>query len=218
MIKKSNSVKVIEYFSHTIEMKNGNTYNFRWKSYVLPYLTCGERESVVECLKIIPESLVIGQIGPDNIHSESISLEQFNQINAIEKINLQCNCHGFTFANGKFWINNKFVNQILKDEYDEVFSEKEIETGNFDAVCIYKDNEWIHSFKYRYDLYLHKEGLRYFSVDSSLKDLLSISEYSSGSVHYFRKKDRSCFGICLNAIGEKYEKSFSNEFYFPIQS
>jgi hypothetical protein len=30
------------------------------------------------------------------------------------------NCHGTTFADGKFWINNEAVDRILKDEYTKV--------------------------------------------------------------------------------------------------
>ena len=141
-----------------------------------------------------------------------ISLNDFNVLHPGEQLDFRCNCHGFTFTNGKFWIANDYVSCILKDEFIEVRDERSVKEGDYDIICLRDriNKEWIHSCKHIYNLFIHKEGVRKFTIHASKNEIISIPEYSGSYIHHFRKKDRSCPGICLNSVGEKHVPPYAN--------
>ncbi|XOV91959.1 MAG: hypothetical protein ACFHWX_17340 [Bacteroidota bacterium] len=211
MIKNPEQYKIIERYERMFTLGNDQVYKIDWKSRVLSYLTCGKETHEIECLETIPESITISEI----VNGSEVEILQvmFKARHPEEMLDFACNCHGFTFAHGKFTIDNYFVPVILDAEFEEVSDVYEIKSGDFDIVC-FKDietSEWIHSVKFQYELYIHKEGLRKFSVHRNLEDILHIPEYIHSEAHYFRRSNRMCSGICLNAIGEEYIKTFANE-------
>jgi len=70
------------------------------------------------------------------------------------------------------------------------------------------------SCNYEYELYIHKEGIRMFSVHTDIDQIKNIEEYKDASVHYFTMKNKQCSGICMNSLGEPYVKTFVNEIEF----
>jgi hypothetical protein len=212
MIKCREYPLAVEHYSQNVLLLSGEKYRLEWESDILHYFTCHADMSVIECMDIDMKSLSIQQNLGGDIYGEKLTLIDFNNLNPNEELDFRCNCHGFTFANGKFWIADHFVDVILKDEFIEVKDIARINSKDYDIICL-KDSakgEWMHSGKYIYDLFLHKEGVRKFTVHASEDEVLSIPEYAGSEIHYFMKKDRSCPGICLNSIGEKHIKSFAN--------
>lgn len=213
MIKNFEQYRIIERYERVLTTRKDRKYKIQWKSRVLSYFTCGEHTHVIECLDTIPESVTVFEIGQDGSEVEILPI-MFKSQYPDEALDFACNCHGFTFAHGKFSIDNDFVSMILEDEFEEVTDVHEIKSGDYDIVC-FKDiesGEWIHSVKYQYELYIHKEGLRKFSVHRDLDDILHIPEYLHSEAHYFRRPNRSCTGICLNAVGEEFVKTFANDY------
>lgn len=212
MIKKLIQTKVIERYDHYLSVATGKKFELRWKSKIIQYYTCGLSESVVECIDLIPESVEIYPLSESGIKEKRLTIKSFNTLNPNEQLDFRCNCHGFTFANGKYCITNEYIPAILKDEFNEVTEFGRIQEGNFDVICC-KDTtsgEWIHSSKYQFDLYIHKVGIRKFSIHASIEELLEIPEYKDSEVHYFKRSMKNCPGICLNAIGEPHVKTFAN--------
>lgn len=209
MIKQSNLPKIIEHNQQHIAAKNGEKYEIKWKSKVLKFYSCGANTYTVECLEMIPGSLTIKHLDEGNM-GEFISLKEFNNDHVNEQLDFRCNCHGFTFANGKYFITNYFVNDILEDEFEEVTDLQNINSGDYDVICFLDSGEWIHSCKYQYELYIQKEGIRKFSVYTDISMINKIDEYVEAKIHYFERKQKNCTGICLNAIGEVHVKTFAN--------
>lgn len=215
MIRKTQFSPAIEHYEQYITLKNQRVYQLRWKARVLPFYTCGGENNLVECLDCLLDSIVFREVLGLGTYGVPLSLEAFNALNIEEPLYFNSNCHGFTFADGKYFISNYFVNCILSAEYEEVTDKAKIKSGDFDVLCL-KDKttgEWIHSCKYQYDLFLHKEGFRKFAIHTNEAAIEKISEYAHTSPHYYKRKQRICRGICLNAVGEPFFKTFENEVY-----
>lgn len=118
MIIKSPSYSCLEHYEQYLTLKNKSTYQLRWTARVIPFYTRGERNHLVECLEFIPYSLVFKEVYPNGGLGNALSLSQFNALQIEEPLNFKNNCHGFTFADGKYAISNYFVNFILNDEYE----------------------------------------------------------------------------------------------------
>ena len=204
MIRKNDPSFVVENFDFVYRLKNNNCYNVKWKAKVVLFHSCGNKSNNIECLVVIPESVVISYISDSAINAITLSLSGFNHANKDEQLDLKCNCHGFTFANGKFIIDNFWVDKILEDEFVEVTEDEMIASGNFDVICFKNtvSGEWVHSCKYVYDLYIHKVGLAKFSVHTKIEEILAFDFYANMRVCYFSRNEKTCTGICLQAIGE----------------
>jgi len=210
MIKKLDYPKVIERYEEYLSTAD-RKYELQWKNKVMQYYTCGQNAYEIECLNFLIDTLTIREVIGNELYKDPINLSEYNYKNPEEPLDFTCNCHGFTFANGRHFIDNYFVTNILDDEYLEVTDSESIGSGDFDIVC-FRDpsNEWIHSCKYKYELFIQKEGIRKFSVHRSINEIHQIPEYRNSDICYFRRRDRSCCSICLNAIGEPHVKTFAN--------
>lgn len=213
MIIKSLDHQAIEHYEQYLTLKNQKTYCLYWKAKVLQFYTCGHHNNLVECLEYIPNSLFFRELFPNGGLGSTITLDEFNSCYADEPLNFKSNCHGFTFSHGKYLINNYFVDIILNNEYEEVVDKHQIHEGNFDVLCLKCNdtNEWIHSCKYQYDLFIHKEGLRQFSIHLRKEEIIQIPEYQNTTLYYFKRKQRTCRGICIHPIGEEFVPLFGNE-------
>ena len=210
MIKRLNNPFIIERYEEYVSINN-RRFELRWKSKVLQYYTCGSNSKLVECLDFIDESLSIKELFENDKPGIFLSLDEFNSINPEETLDLKCNCHGFTFANGKFFINTHFVDSILEDEFTEVINSSDIVRGDFDVICFKNQfNEWVHSCKFKFELFIQKEGIRKFSIHRTFDEIQKIEEYKNTTPHFFKRNERNCHGICLNAIGEEHIKTFAN--------
>ena len=209
MIKEPNNFPVQIKYDQTITLKNYARYRVQWESKGYTFLTCGEKENKIECVELIPQSIKIENLANPG---QYIPLEHFNQVNPNEILDLASNCHGFTFSYGKFFINTRFVPLILEVEYIEVQDDKAINEGNFDVLVLFdKNGEAVHSARYQYELFLHKEGTRNYSACKDVKDILNISEYQDCSARYYKKANRSCSGFCINSVTEPYTPLFKNQ-------
>ena len=210
MIREKQQYRAIEKVQFNFLSKNGKKYILQWDGEVRPFYTCGSQNHVIECLEVLEDSILIRPLSKKP--GEPQNLKEYNQKQRREPLNLRCNCHGFTFAHGKYFISNEFVGLILEEEFNEVLDEKEIKSGAFDIVCFWdKDKkEWVHSCKYDYDLYIQKEGIRGFTVHTELEEILQAEEYQHTVPHFFIRKQQNCPGICLHALGEEYKKTFTN--------
>lgn len=207
MIKDGEFYPIDIVYSQDLVLKNYETINVSWKANGLTYRTCGDSCYKIECVKFIEDSVSV--ISQNKIKS---TLEDFNKTHPDEELDVSCNCHGFTFSFGKFFIQDRYVTPILNDEYELVSDEKRIHLKDFDVVVFYNHNgDILHSARLKFDLFLHKQGLRKFAAVKSIKEILTINEYIGLFPKYYKKKDRNCDGFCLNAIGETPENKFNNE-------
>lgn len=207
MIKDGGSFPIDIVYSQDIELRTYAKYKVSWKALGFNYLTCGATCNKVECVQFIESTVKI----LDENNTE-ISLNQFNQFNKEEELDLSCNCHGFTFSYGKYFINDRYVAPILSDEYEVVEDQLRINKKDFDVVVLYDINgNVIHSARLKFDLFLHKEGIRKFSAVKTLEEITSIPDYQNLIPKFYKKKDRNCDGFCLHSIGEDPENKFSND-------
>lgn len=202
MIKTSEDSEAIERYKIFYNIYDDRNYIFQWKSKIIAFYTCGKNCYPIECILFLPDTLTIYESSKNGRSSQNIELSAFNNQNPKEKLNFTCNCHGFTFANGKFCINNEFVPFILDDEYLEINDIQKINAGEFDVVCFVHPvtNEYIHSCKHLFNLFIHKEGIRHYSVHCSAEEILLIEEYKNCEIKYYKRRDILCHGICLNTV------------------
>lgn len=207
MIKDGSFYPIDIVYSQELVLKNYESITVSWKANGLTYRTCGEYSHKIECVKFMEETVSI-----TNQNQTESSLSEFNKTHPNEELDLSCNCHGFTFSFGKFFIQDRFVPLILEDEYELVSDQNRIEKKDFDVAIFYNQTGGvIHSARLKYDLFLHKQGLRKFSAVKSIQEITSIDEYIGLFPKFYKKTDRNCDGFCLNAIGEKQEEKFSND-------
>ena len=82
--------------------------------------------------------LEIGYIFTDN----GQPIQVFNNIGNADK-GWDTDCHGFTFAEGKYWINNNQVENILKGDNYSIVNLEQARSG--DIVVYYENEEVVHS-------------------------------------------------------------------------
>lgn len=205
MIKKPETNKIVQRFEYYICTNSGRRYEFKWRSRIRQYYTCGCESVEVDCQEIIPETLEIFPFSSTTGMATHITLQGFNELHPEEQIDLNCNCHGFAFSNGKYTICNEYVDKILAEEFTRATAEQ-IQSHNYDLV-IFRDakGEPIHSCRFQYDLYTHKEGIRKYTTHRTLEEILALDEYKKSTVDFYRRNSRSCPGMCHHAINHKSE-------------
>ena len=110
------------YENHEINLRTNDVdFLIKWRTRIDHFITCGECGYELECHSLDNASVKIEVLnGNDRFYELTIG-----QMNAAYQImlDLSCNCHGFTFANGKYGIDNAAIDKILEDEFVEVTPE-----------------------------------------------------------------------------------------------
>jgi hypothetical protein len=151
------------------------------------FQTEGEKKELVECAKILNDSVKIYYYA--QIEKTYITLSLADVIARMPSVKGEIitsfNCHGYSLTDGKYWINSKDANKIFREEYEETELEK------CDVVAFKDDNCIIHhSGKYnsKKKSITDKQGVRGLIIDNNIENILKVDDYKNLKAIYLRKK------------------------------
>jgi hypothetical protein len=112
-------------------------------------------------------------------------LQLYRQISGQINNDYKCNCHGYTFLNGEYWLDDKTeLDKILVD--DSYIAIEEVDE-NKDCVVLYDNpTEYAHSLRYN-------AGNKIFFSKSGLNHLANSTEYETLAANYLNGNDKKIF-------------------------
>ncbi|MEM9326751.1 MAG: hypothetical protein AAGA85_13890 [Bacteroidota bacterium] len=183
----------LERYEQYFSPQDGKHYEITWKTLLHTFKTDGTRSLEVQCLELVPDSVMINERNSANGYRSKVTLALFNESHPREQLDLRSNCHGFTLADGEYFINNEQVPRFLADEFTAVPADEALRSGEFDIVCFKEPlaGEWIHSAKFRHGRYLHKHGMHPYKMHGSIRDIVAIPDFCDAIPYYFRRNSRA---------------------------
>ncbi len=189
MTKDREHTPTLDRYEQYFSVQDGKHYELSWQVRVISNTTQGEKKFPIERLELVLDSVSINERGIGHPHHRSMGLQLYNQEHPREQLDLRCNCHGFTFADGHCFISNDQVALLLADEFESVNADEALASGNFDIVCFKEPlaGSWIHSAKYQRGLFMHKRGLHAHRQHESIREVVSFPDYRDSIPYYFRR-------------------------------